>query len=363
MKKLYIAATQQHDGKTTLSVGLFLAARRRGLKACFMKPVGQRYMLKDGTRVDEDALLFKKALNAAGDIAGISPITIPRGFTEQYIFNRNRESILGPIKRAFRQISEGCDVAVIEGTGHAGVGSVIDASNAVVARLLGADCIIAARGGIGRCIDEISLNEALFRQNDVKCLGTVINKVYEDKYDKVKRILGRGLENIGVNCLGIIPYRADLTYPTVELVKNELGLEILSGESFTGNRIKNSIVAAMEPQNMVSYLGEGCLVIVPGDRVDNIVTSINAHLMQKNAGTSKISGLLLTGGLMPHLSIVNLLCQVDVPVLLSKEDTATAAYAVKELVAKIAPEDSEKLETTRQLVEKYVDLDRILGGN
>ncbi len=360
MKKIYIAATQQHDGKTSLSVGLFLAAQKRGLKACFMKPVGQRYLLEDGAKVDEDAVLFKKALSAQGNLSRLSPVTIPRGFTEEYIFNRHPESIMGPIKDAFEEISAGMDIAIIEGTGHAGVGSVLDASNAAVARLLGADCIIAARGGIGRCIDEVALNTALFRQEGVECLGVVINKVYEEKYERLQRILAQGLGNIGTRCLGIIPFRAELTYPTVELVRKELGFEVLSGEDYMDKRVKNTIVGAMEPQNMVGYLKNGSLVVVPGDRVDNIVTSINAHLMHKEASTPQIAGLLLTGGLVPHLSIVNLLCRVDVPVLLSKDDTATSAYKVKELVAKIGPDDHEKLETTRQLVEQYVDIQQIL---
>ena len=361
MKKLYIAATQQHDGKTTLAIGLFMAAQKRGLKACFIKPVGQRYLMEEGSKVDEDAVLFKKALRAKGNITSLSPITIPRGFTKKYIFNRDPETILNPIKDSFNKISQGQDIAIIEGTGHAGVGSVLDASNAAVANLLGADCIIAARGGVGRCIDEIALNRALFEQKDVKCLGAVINKVYEEKYDEMLPILRQGLANIDIPCLGIMPYRDALTYPTVQLVKEELELDALTGEDRMDRRVKHTIVAAMEPQNMVGYIKDGSLVVVPGDRVDNIVTSINAHLMRKDNSDSKIAGLLLTGGLIPHLSIVNLLCQVDVPVLLSKEDTATTAYRVKELVAKIGPDDRSKLEVTRKLVEDYVEVDKLLS--
>jgi BioD-like phosphotransacetylase family protein len=81
--------------------------------------------------------------------------------------------------------------------------------------------------------------------------------------------------------------------------------------------------------------------------------------MRKRAATSKIAGLLLTGGLMPHLSIVNLLCQVDVPVLLSKEDTATTAYRVRELVAKITPRDHDKLQMAGDLIRQNIDIDRI----
>ena len=41
MKSLFIATMRQNDGKSTLSLGLLLALRKKMLKAGFMKPVGQ----------------------------------------------------------------------------------------------------------------------------------------------------------------------------------------------------------------------------------------------------------------------------------------------------------------------------------
>ena len=362
MKKVYVAATQQHDGKTTISVGLYKAAEEHGCSPCFIKPVGQRYLLEEGVKVDEDAVLFKRALTAEGEIKNLSPVTIPRGFTEKYIFGREPDRILGEIKDAFRQVAEGKDVAIIEGTGHAGVGSVIDASNAVVARELGADCIIVSQGGIGRCIDQICLNLALFEKEGVRCVGAVINKVFEEKYEKVNRAVRQGLHNVGIECLGVIPYRKELSFPTVVQLKEELDLELMCGEEYLENKVRHIIVAAMAPQNMVGYLTEGCLVVVPGDRVDNILVSINAHLMERHGAAPRVAGLLLTGGLIPHLSIVNMLSQVDVPVLLCEDDTATAAYRVRQFVAKITPGDTDKIALAAGLIKQHVDIDKLFAS-
>ena len=38
MRRIYVAATEQHAGKTTISVGLYRAALDRGYRACFIKP-------------------------------------------------------------------------------------------------------------------------------------------------------------------------------------------------------------------------------------------------------------------------------------------------------------------------------------
>ncbi|MGD2175119.1 MAG: AAA family ATPase, partial [Candidatus Brocadiaceae bacterium] len=292
MKRIYIAATEQHAGKTTVSLGIYRAARKRGHNTCFIKPVGQRYIMEDGEQVDEDAALFKHALGVEGPVKDLSPVTIPRGFTQQYIADPDPESIRGPILEAMARLERDHDLAVVEGTGHAGVGSVLDASNAQVARMLEARCVIVTGGGIGRCIDEICLNRALFDRHDVPIVGAIINKVYEQKYDKVSDAVRQGLAYQGIECLGVIPYRRELTYPTMRHVQEEFGLEVLCGGERLDNKIRDIIVAAMEPQNMVNYLSDGCLVVVPGDRVDNILASLNAHLMKDMGTAPEVAGLL-----------------------------------------------------------------------
>ena len=362
MKRVYVAATRQHDGKTTVSLGLYKAACERGYRTCFIKPVGQRYVEVGAEQVDEDAVLFKRALLAEGAIKSLSPITLPRGFTSRYIFDRRPETVQGPILDAMDSLAREHDLAIIEGTGHAGVGSVIDASNAQVARLVEARCLMVVEGGIGRCIDELCLNRALFDQTGVPVIGAIINKVYQEKYDRISATVRQGLANNGIECLGVIPFHRDLTYPTMLQVLEELGCEVLCGGVHMGNRVKDIVVAAMSPQNMIRYLTDGCLVIVPGDRVDNILASINAHLMTERGSAPRIAGMLLTGGFVPHLSIVNILCEVDVPVLLAECDTATASFDVRSLVPKITERDADKISLAERTVREHVDVDRVFSA-
>ncbi len=362
MKRIYVAATEQHAGKTTVSVGLFRAAQKRGFRTCFIKPVGQRYVMEDHEQVDEDAALFKHALDADGPIKSLSPVTIPRGFTQAYILNPDPEQIFRPILDAMDILAADHDVAIVEGTGHAGVGSVIDASNAQVARRLDARCIIVTGGGIGKCIDEICLNRALFDRHEVPVIGAVVNKVFIEKYEKVSAAVCQGLANQGIQCLGVLPYRRELTYPTMRHLLEEMGLEVLCGGRRLDNQIRDIIVAAMEPQNMIKYLSDGCLVVVPGDRVDNILASLTSHLMRERGSAPQIAGLLLTGGFVPHLTIVNILCEVGVPVLLIDEDTATTAFRARSLVPKITPRDAEKIGLAERMIEEHVDLDRVFSA-
>ena len=58
-------------------------------------------------------------------------------------------------------------ITICEGTGHAGVGSVVGAGNARVAAELGADVVLVANGGLGRAFDELDVggNPIAFSEN------------------------------------------------------------------------------------------------------------------------------------------------------------------------------------------------------
>ena len=149
-KKIFIAATMQNDGKTTVSLGLIFALRENFKKIGFIKPIGQRYLEEEGAKVDEDSVLIERVCEICDVKCGLrdmSPIAVERGFTENYIDNPHKEEITNHILESFDKIARGRDLVIIEGTGHAGVGSVFDHSNATVAKLLDAKVILVSSGG------------------------------------------------------------------------------------------------------------------------------------------------------------------------------------------------------------------------
>lgn len=357
MARLFISATKQNVGKTTTSIGLFALFRSLGHKVHFIKPVGQRYVRREDVKADEDAVLIRDHFGQKGDLGDMSPVTVPSGFTERYVFERDRAAIYDAIDKAMAHISPDVDMVLVEGTGHAGVGSVIDASNADVAKHLGAKAVIIAGGGIGRSIDEICLNRALFEQAGVEVIGAIVNKVRHDKYDKVSRAVRQGLANQGIRCLGVVPFAPELTYPTVRQLSQELDFECVAGHEYIDARVTNSIVAAMSPQNTIRYLKNGTFVIVPGDRVDNILVSIATHLVGKMSDERRVAGILLTGGMVPDEMVRSLMRESHVPVLLTKDDTFRAAARVERLTVKIGPADIDKVERACDMIRQHIDLD------
>jgi BioD-like phosphotransacetylase family protein len=358
MKKIFIAATKQNDGKTTVALGLIANFQKVFKRIGFIKPVGQRYLEEDGLKVDEDSVLIEESLKLyiKSKLKDMSPVAVEKGFTEKYIAKPIRKDITRQIKESFKRICKKQDLVIIEGTGHAGVGSVFDHSNAIVARLLGSKVIIISSGGIGRPIDEIVLNKALFDKEGVKILGVIINKVIPEKFNKINDLVRKGLERHGINVLGVIPYNPMLSCPTISQILEETEYKILFECSDTAldNHVSKIVIGAMQPKDAVKYIVDHSLVITPGDREDIIKLTIDLY-----ARGCKVSGMVLTGDLVPSQDFINQIHAASIPVLLSKADTYTTASAVHDLTVKIRPNDKEKIETVKELIHDYVDLDMI----
>jgi BioD-like phosphotransacetylase family protein len=364
-KNIFLSSIHQNAGKTTISLGLFRALKERRLKTTFMKPVGQQYVHVGDMDVDKDSYLMGEVFRTKQQLKDMSPVTIGRGYTEQYILNPHKDKLQGLIEQAFQRLTAGKDAIIVEGTGHAGVGSVIDFSNADVARLLGSKAIIVSEGGIGKSIDEIILNKALFDLKQVEIAGVIVNKVLLDKYAKIKKILGKGLANKGIPLLGVIPVQPMLSAPTLDQIYERLDLKLLCGEEALARRVNNTIVAAMEPHNMIHSLRDGTLVLTSGDRVDNILAAITSHLADEGKGKKfgvRIAGIILTGSLIPSPKIVELLKRSHMPVLVTENDTYTVAAKIENLICKIQKTDQDKIEEAARLVKKYVDVDAILNS-
>ncbi|NQT32355.1 MAG: AAA family ATPase, partial [Candidatus Omnitrophica bacterium] len=269
-KRIFIAATRQNVGKTTISLGLIATLLKRFKKIGFIKPVGQRYLVEGGHKVDEDSVLIEQIFKFDLALHDMSPVAVEKGYTERFLDGKGGKDPELKIKEAFSHIAEGKDLVIIEGTGHAGVGSVFDFSNAAVAKMLASKVILVSPGGIGSAIDEIMLNKAVFDRQGVKLAGVVVNKVLPQKYEKVNEYIRKGLGRLGIPVLGVVPYIDILDTPTMRDIREELDMHVLCGEKFLSRQMKKVLVGAMEVKEAAQYIEDDCLVITPGNRMDLI---------------------------------------------------------------------------------------------
>ncbi|RHY87838.1 hypothetical protein DYB35_008532 [Aphanomyces astaci] len=165
-KAVYVAATRQHVGKTSTCLGLLQGLTNRFDHIGFLKPVGQQSVLvENNVRVDKDVRVAKEVFGLDRcDYADMSPVVIPPGYTRDYLDGKiSLESQLSKIRTSFDRIASQNEVlsfTVVEGTGHTGVGSIVNVNNARVAAELGVDMVLIANGGIGSAFDDLSLNRS-----------------------------------------------------------------------------------------------------------------------------------------------------------------------------------------------------------
>ena len=355
--RLFIAATRQNDGKTTTSLGLLSALKKYYPRIGFIKPVGQRFVDVEQHKIDEDSFLMDKVYGLNCPLPEMSPIAVASDFTKKYLNSANNDQLVMRVEQAFDRVAWEKDFVVCEGTGHAGVGSVFDLSNARVAKVLNAKVILVTQGGIGRPIDEIALNQALFERDGVEIIGVILNKVMQQKIEYITEFARKGLERRGLHLLGVIPHQRMLSSPTMELIKDALEVTQLNASKEIHNIIDNVVVAAMSAPNARKYFKPGSLMIVPADRED----LIEAAAAPGEAGLpTKLSGMILTDDLTPSSRVMDIIRGMSYPVFLTSQNSYQVASTVHDLIVKTRPGDAAKIALIRDLVKAHVNVGEIV---
>jgi len=333
---VFIAATRQNDGKTTASLGLIAALQAHFPRIGYIKPVGQRFVQIEEQKIDEDSVLMDSVYQLNCPLVDMSPIAVEPAFTRKYLQSANNEALVKRILGAFDRVAWEKDFVLCEGSGHAGVGSVFDLSNAQVAKTLGCKVIIVTQGGIGKPIDEVALNQALFEKEGVEIIGVILNKVHEARIPEITRFVRSGLKRKGLELLGVLPHAPLLAHPTVDLIREELHAELLNRPPSLEVLVEDVVVGAMGAQNAIQFFKRGTLLI------------------------SLMAGIILTGGLRPGENVIHALQSLPLPVLLVKADSYQVASKVHNLTVKTRPTDARKIALIRDLVARHVNVKKII---
>jgi BioD-like phosphotransacetylase family protein len=356
--RVFIAATRQNDGKTTASLGLLAALQKVYPRIGYIKPVGQRFVEIEEQKIDEDTVLMDRVYQLNCPLVDMSPIAVEPDFTRKYLESSNYDALVKRIQKAFDRVAWEKDMVLCEGSGHAGVGSVFDLSNARVAKLLGAKVVIVTQGGIGKPIDEVSLNQALFEKEGVEIIGVILNKVLGKKIDYITEFARRGLKRKGLELLGVVPHQPVLSQPTMELIREELNADVLNQSDELHNSVQEVLIGAMGVQNALHLFKNGVLIITPGDRED-IIQAVASTLSDEGRDRG-LAGMILTRNLKPSKESQQLIDEMPFPVLSAAEDSYDVASRVHDLTVKIRPDDTEKIALIRDLIAQHVDTNKIL---
>lgn len=356
---LYIAATSQHVGKTTMTLGMLAALKHLGRDVGYCKPMGQQFLSVDGQRVDKDAVLFANSLPFELDAKLHSPVILGPGDTNAYLANPQPEILRNSIREAAKVLSNRHDLMLYEGTGHPGVGSVVDLSNADVAHLLETDVVLVIEGGIGNTIDRLTLCEAVFRLAGVRISGVIMNKVLVSKREKVRAAVQPWLEKRGIRLLGLIPYDEELVYPTMQHVVKSVNGNLVN-QVETMDRLVHETIAGVSTEHDSETPPENQLLVVSRRRFPEALHNHEAFCRAEGIPT-RLAGAILTGRGRIYATPVRRCQELDIPVVSTEFDTYQAVVHLSQFVAKIDTQTPSKIERAITLFEENIDMPALLS--
>ncbi|MCM4173322.1 phosphate acetyltransferase [Arenibacter sp. TNZ] len=354
-KAIYIATTEPNSGKSIVSLGLMQLLLGKTAKVGYFRPIIDDF---EKNNVDDHIDTILKHFE------------VDQKFEDSFAYTRSEvvqlknldkdDEIIGKIINKYKAIEDRFDIVLVEGTDFSGEGAIIEWDiNVLIAKNLGIPAVIIANG-MGKTLQELVGNVYMaydsFKEKGVEVLLTVANKVQPENIDLVVSSLKKKLpEKVLV---GAIPLNPILGNPTVKEIAQKLSGKVLFGENFINNQAGEFSVGAMQLRNYLTHLKKDSLVITPGDRADIILGALQANI---STNYPNLSGIILTGGLLPEESIIKLIEGLSdiIPIISVADGTFSVTNRIGTIKPRIYAENKEKITTSIQEFEKYVPINEL----
>ncbi|HLV39819.1 phosphate acetyltransferase [Xanthomarina sp.] len=355
-KAIYIATAEPNSGKSIVSLGLMQSLLGKAAKVGYFRPIIDDF---NPGEIDNHINTVSTYFNL--DIK----------FEDAYAFrrsevikmkNENKDGeIIGKIIEKFKALEDRFDFVLVEGTSFTGDGSIMEFDfNVLIAKNLGVPAIILA-SGVGKTLDEFVGNLQMafdsFRDKGVQVLAVIANKVEFKNQALVVTELQKYLPSEVI--VNAIPLNPILSHPSIKEIVDTLDAKVLFGEAHVNNQAGNFSVGAMQLHNYLVHLKENALVITPGDRADIILGALQANISDNYPS---ISGIVLTGGLIPEDSIIKLIegLSAVVPIISVQGGTFSVTNSLGNIKSQIYAQNTEKITLSIKDFEKYVDIDALI---
>ena len=353
-KGIYVATIEPNSGKSVVVLGLMRMLLGKTAKVGYFRPI-----IED-IKVGE----IDNHINTV-----VSYFEIDINYKKTYAFTRSQVldlynqgksgKVIDEIIKKYKNLEERFDFILVEGTDFSHENSSLELDiNLLISKNLGLPAIIVSQGDgklLSDVVDNVQLAHDTFKE-EVDVLSIMTNKINPDEVSTLKSLLKARI-NSGTD-ITVIPKINSLASPTVKEIVKTLKGNILFGHDMLNNQVDNFNVATMQLRNYLNQLKDDCLVITAGDRADIILGSLQAN---RSKNYPKISGIILTGGLMPEESILKLIEGLSsiVPIISVKGGTFSVANEIGKIKSRIYAENIEKIETSIATFEKHVDTDKL----
>ncbi|WP_022665262.1 phosphate acetyltransferase [Desulfospira joergensenii] len=351
---LYITATESGSGKSAIALGVMEMLFRKIDRVGFFRPI-----IDKGNGKDPDIRLMATQFDL--DIPYESMYGITQEEADHLLSKGKKEEIFERIIEKYNEAKKHSDFILCEGTDFKSSTTGLEFDiNAMIIKDLSCPVLLVANAFEKNVEDAILLINLTMESLMLKgcdIIGIIINRVQAGDGKRIidqirKRNLFKG------KLVFAVPDEAVIGKPTVSEVVKALKAEVLFGQDQLYRHVRSFAVAAMQLRNFLSRIHHGTLIITPGDRADVIVACLATI---SSTSMEKISGIVLTGGLKPEKSVIEVIkgFRSMVPVLSVPKDTFETAVAVEKIQSDISPDDHRKITRALALFEQNIDIERL----
>ena len=353
-KGIYVATIEPNSGKSVVVLGLMRMLLGKTAKVGYFRPI-----IED-IKVGE----MDNHINTV-----VSYFEIDINYKKTYAFTRSQVldlynqgksgEVIDEIIKKYKKLEDRFDFILVEGTDFSHENSSLELDiNLLISKNLGLPAIIVSQGDgkpLSEVVDNVQLAHDTFKE-EVDVLSIMTNKINPDDVSTLKSLLNARIKS-GTD-ITVIPKISSLASPTVKEIIKKLDGNILFGSDMLNNQVDSFNVASMQLRNYLTQLKDDCLVITAGDRADIILGALQANISKNYP---KISGIILTGGLMPEDSILLLIEGLSsiVPIISVKGGTFSVANQIGKIKSRIYAENIEKIETSIATFEQHVNTDKL----
>ena len=354
-KAIYITTNEPQSGKSAITLGMMSMLIGKATKVGYFRPI-----IEDTEDEKIDSHIQTVIDYFKLDIPYENAYAITKSKLIKEKNNGNIDSVIDLIIEKYKVLEDQFDYVLVEGTSFSGEGTAIELDiNVLIAKNLGIPVTIVGSGenkSIEELIDTLNLTYSTFRDKDVEVLAIIANKVNTDDKDLINIKLKNTFPDSILKFE--IPVVKGLDSPTFKEIIEELDGKLLFGEKNINNQVDSFSVGAMQLRNYLQHITEKGLVITPGDRADIILGALQANL---SVNYPSISGIVLTGGIIPEDTIMKLIEGLSdiVPIASVEEGTYLIANRIGAIKSKIYADNIKKIETSIQAFQKYVNLDEL----
>lgn len=354
-KSIYITTIESNSGKSLVSLGILRMMLNKSSKVGYFRPIINK---PENSAYDSHTFTALKYFNLEMDYKDC--FSYEQNEIVALLGEGKTDEIIQNIIEKHKKLEEIYDYVLIEGTDFSGDGGFTEVDvNLMIAKNLGVPVLIVGAGNGKKkkeFINTMVLTYKSFIKKEVAVIGLIANKIEKDELAFISKGLKEKIPNeVHVD---VIPKIDFLAYPTLKEVVEVLQGKVLFGGQFLDNSIESFSIGAMQLRNYLTRIQENSLVITPGDRADIILGALQAN---DSTNYPKISGIILTGNLLPEDSILKLIegVQATVPIISVEGGTFDISNKIGAVNPKIYATNRKKILLALNTFDNYVDVNRL----